>query len=228
MKLYLIVPFIIFINSAGNSQNNSGTAQSPTIEQLMQEKIRLLKNGALLVRLQTKENSIMALRDAGNQDLADQVELKQTTLNKELIKAFRENYNFSEVYFFQSQYSEPLLKDRIEEVVFVNDDLNPDPAIKCTKKDYLTAEINVLDPDTAAYFESYYFGYGGVKKSYSGGPDMGFEALKIMNKHFVQLKDPFPYYVRTYDAELNTGKLDKIVAKMNKKLVEFYEKNKEK
>jgi len=191
----------------------------------MQQKIILLKNGALLVRLQTKENSISALREAGNEKVASQVAEKQIAFNKNIISAFRKNFTFCDVYFFESRYSEMVLNGRYDQVVFVNDSLQADPNIKCTKE-FLTAEFSVLEADTAAYFESDYFGYGGANKSYHGGPDLGFDVLKIMNNKFVQLRDPFPYYVRTYDPMPVMEKLERVVVKMNKKLNSFYESGK--
>ena len=132
--LLLLVPVSL-------SAQDSSLTKHMTLEQLMEEKIRELKNGALLVRLQTKETSISALRKAGNDEQANQVEAKQTTYNKEIIAAFKSDFNFCPVYFFQSHYTENLKAGNFEEVVFVNDSLVPDPDIRCTQTVYLTAEF---------------------------------------------------------------------------------------
>lgn len=225
----LIVLLLSPVFLIAQDQNLSGNM---TLEQLMEEKIRELKNGALLVRLQTKENSISALRRAGNEEQANQVEAKQAAYNKEIIAAFKSDFNFCPVYFFQSHYTEYILAGNLDEVVFVNDSLVPDPDIRCTQTVYLTAEFGPLDPDTAAYYEGRYYDYSkeGLSKqtSYYGGADMGFDALKIMNNQFLQLKKPFPYYVRTFDSLPVERKLSKAVAKMNKQLTDYYKEHKTK
>jgi hypothetical protein len=201
------------------------------IESLMAEKIRMLKNGALLVRLQTKENSINALRDAGNQETADKVEKQQQQFNKNLIAAFRNKYDFSPVYFFTSNYSEALLSGNLDKVVFVNDSVLPDPSIRITQTGFLIAEAGALEPDTAAYFEDQYYDYSSnlaKKESYYGSSNMGIDAIRIMNNKFVQLKGPFPYYVRLYSSLPVERDLQKAVEKLNKKLSAYYEQKKEK
>jgi hypothetical protein len=56
---------------------------------------------------------------------------------------------------------------------------------------------------------------------------MGFDALIISSDKFIQLRRPFPYYVRTRDAMPKSKVIFKTVAKMNKKLHRFYlKKNK--
>ena len=55
---------------------------------------------------------------------------------------------------------------------------------------------------------------------------MGFDALKIMNSQFLQLKKPFPYYVRTYDSLPVERKLSKAVAKMNQQQDDYYKEHK--
>ena len=190
----------------------------------MKEKLLHLKSGALLVRLQTKENSIKALRKAGNEKLANKVEKKQTKFNKSLIAAFRVEFNFCPVYFFQSQYSEQLLNDQLEQVILVNDNSEPDSSVKCVSNNYLTADISYLEQDSIAYFQQNYYTPDGVKKSYSGGPNLGFKIFKIMDHHFIQLIDPFPYYVRTVNFLYIKRKLTNVAKRMDKKLTIYDEK----
>jgi hypothetical protein len=220
----LLVPEFVL---AQNQQSD----KKMSIDELMQEKIRLLKDGALLVRLQTKTNSINALKQAGNIEKANQVEVQQKTFNKTVIAAFRSQFNFCPVYFFESQYSEKLLEGKMEEVIFLNDNLQPDQSIHIAQKEFLTAEIGPIESDTAAYFDDKHYDYSGKglekEKGYYSGADMGFDALKIMNSRFVQLKKPFPYYVRTYDPYPSEKKLKKVVTKMNTQLTDYYLRNKQ-
>ncbi len=229
-SLTSLIMMILLLAPVSLSAQDLSFTRNMTLEQLMEEKIRKLKNGALLVRLQTKEQSIDALRKAGNEEQARQVEAKQIAYNKEVIAAFRKEFTFCPVYFFPSQYSDTLRSGAVNSVVFVNDSLVPDPSIRVLQTDFLTAEFGTLDPDTVAYYEGKYYDYSGdgldKQKSYYGGADMGFAALRIMNSYFVQLKKPFPYYVKTYESLPVERKMAKAVAKMNKQLEEYYKLNK--
>jgi hypothetical protein len=51
---------------------------------------------------------------------------------------------------------------------------------------------------------------------------MGFGALVIKSDQFIQLKKPFPYYVRTFDSLPIKRSPKTVVKKMNKKLHRFY------
>src|SRR4030095_4464828 len=221
-RFYLLFPLLIFIYAEGFSQGKTSDSRKPSIDNLMQDRIRQLKNGALLVRLQTKEYAINALRKAGNEKIANRVESEQFVFNKALIAAFRSNFTFCPVYFFQSQHSEHLLNDHPEAVVFMDDNMKPDSSVKCISNFFLTADIGTLEQDTATYFDRSYYAYNGIQKTYSGGPDIGIEVFKIMDNHFVQLCDPFPYYVRTFNYIYVKRKLTNVAKRMNKKLTKYY------
>lgn len=211
------------------AQDKPQSANKPSIEQLMGENIRKLKSGMLLVRLQTKENSVSALRKAGQEAQAAQVEKKQAAYNLEIIAAFRSSFKFCPVYFFSSSYSELVRAGNLAEVVFVNDSLLPDPSIKPDRSGFLTAEFGILEPDTAAYFQGHYYYYGEQgreeRSAYAGGADQRLPVLRIMDERFVQLTDPFPYYVRTYQEQPDEKKINKAVVKMNARLAQFYDRN---
>ena len=60
------------------------------------------------------------------------------------------------------------------------------------------------------------------KETYS--TSLGFEALIIKDKNFIQLKKPFPYYVRTFSSLFRPIKRTKseTVRKMNNDLISYY------
>ena len=111
----------------------------------------------------------------------------------------------------------------------MNDSMQPDPSIKVSQSNFLTAEFGSLDPDTSSYYEGRYYEYGDSgmqnKNAYYSGADMGFDVFKIMNTNFIQLKKPFPYYVRTYDSMPVKKKISKAVEKMDKELALYYKMN---
>jgi len=57
----------------------------------------------LLARLQTRELAINALRKAGKEAEANEIEKLQKAINKDILKAFRLNFKFAPVYFFMQQ-----------------------------------------------------------------------------------------------------------------------------
>ena len=196
---------------------------------LTKEQINQLKDGALFVRLQTKKKSINAFRKAGNDKLADKIETKQRNYNLKIASAFKTNFTFCPIYFFFSDYSRDIRERHFDNVVFLTDSLLADSTIKFTKKHFLTAEFGTIEQDTAKYYSQNSIesdGNWSVKRvdNYYGRPHMGFGALIIKSDQFIQLRRPFPYYVRTFDSFPIKRKPKKTVKKMNKKLNRFYKR----
>ena len=225
LSILLLVVMAQTVVRAQEKKDAKRPSQRNQNKMRMKEQIKKLKEGVLLVRLQTKENSIIALRKIGRDDLANKTVTKQIDYNLEIISAFRKNFTFCPTYFFFSNYSDSILSKQINGIIFLNDSLKPDPIIKLNNNNFLTAEFGIIEQDTAKYFESYYYYSSGNglerRSSYYGGPDMRFGVLKIMSEQLIQLKRPFPYYVRTYTKR----KLSKVVSLMNRKLISYYVKN---
>lgn len=196
---------------------------------LAKEQIIQLKEGALLVRLQTKKNSINALRKIGKGELADEIEAQQRNYNLKIISAFKNNFDFCPTYFFFSDYSQNILERQFDKVMFLSDSLHTDTTIKFNKGHFLTAEFGTIEQDTAKYFSHYSYesdqnGSSKPVSNYYGGSNIGFGALIIKSDQLIQLRRPFPYYVRTFDSLPIKRRLDKTVGKMNKKLHQFYDR----
>ncbi len=192
MKFILYLLIIPIIGLSQNTINHSKKA-------ITKQQINQLHDGALLVRLITKKNAITTLRNMGNHKLADEKESEQITLNKTIIYAFRNHFNFCPVYFFYSDYTEAIKNNKLNDIIFLNDSLNLDPKIIFKESSFLTAEFTLID-------------------------NADFEALIIKDKQFVQLKRPFPFYVRTFDSLSNKKKLNQIIITMNDRLENFYKK----
>jgi len=192
-----------------------------------------LKEGSLLVRLQTKAPTIAALRSKGKNNEADNLELQQADMNQSIVTAFREKFSFCPVYFFYS-YDSPFVNEKqFDKVTFLNEHLKTDTTIKFAGNFFLTAEFGTIDQDTTARFDSYYYTRTerGLEKRalYYGGCNMGFGALIVKSDIFVQLHKPFPYYVRTFETVPFIVNTNHVVSKMNKKLNKYYlRKNKSK
>ncbi|MEZ4885706.1 MAG: hypothetical protein R3E32_13315 [Chitinophagales bacterium] len=171
--------------------------------------IQKLQNGALLVRLKTRQNTIDAFKKNGYLKMANQVEMDQKEKNKKLMDAFRQNFNFCKVYFFYSEDSKKILEETYEGI-FLNKNLEKDAGIVLKEDFILTAEVgNIvkdhisMDPDGTEYAPN-----SGMSES----------LLIIKDIEFQQLRRPFPYYVKAEDRFI-----DKKVAKLNKRLHRFHE-----
>ena len=191
--------------------------------------IELLKEGVLLIRLQNKQNTIAALKKVKRFKEADKVEYQQKELNLQYIQAFRSHFNFCKVYFFYSNQSQNIIDKKYHDVIFLNDSLAEDSTIKISTENIFTGEFSNLEQDTTSYFSRTIKEDGNKKlATYYGGPDFNFEVLAIKSNQFVQLRDPFPYYVRTFrDLPLQRSALT-TVAMMNRRLHHYYYKQQRK
>ena len=209
--------------------------------------IKRLKSGVLLIRLRTSTNTINALRQAGKNDKADKLQVKQEAENKKIINAFKNYFSFCDVRFFSSNHSQ-LVKEKQFNHIFLNDSLAIDTSIKLDAQvPFLVAEFGYIEPDTNKIFSHYAYEpaeNGNLKKTakhYSTSTEIDFYALRIMDENFIQLNKPFPYYTRTTDKTVQlhessfllvrpTGSIflprtyEKTVARMSSKLEKFYYK----
>lgn len=206
--IFTILLFISMVTFGQENVDPISTNQKTTTEQSnsskkenteqAREQITQLLEGALLVRLQTKNKSITALREKGNDKLADKIETDQKKHNMEIVSAFRTLFDFCPVYFFFSDDSQNIKKGKLDQVAFLSESLIPDTNIHFSKTYFLTAE------------------FGRTEQGKSFG------ALVIMDSRFSQLKRPFPYYVRTFESLPIKRSIHRTVLMMNRKLHKFY------
>lgn len=205
------------------------------------DEIQRLKNGVLLLRLQTMEPGIQALRERGMVDEADKVEENQKDFNLNLVKSLRKEYKFSRLEFFYSYHS-PQVKNKELKGIFLNDSLQLDTSIKVNPdEEIFTASFRQIDRDTTSHFAYQNFYSQDPSKAaevFYGGPDFKFNALVLMNDQFEQLHKPFPYYTRLLNYSLKshaTGRIlqfpflwhkkydfDRAIRTFNWKLESFY------
>lgn len=235
MYKILIVLFLLFISAVGISQETPVKKKKTSFRRQLKASTKVqineLKDGALLVRLQTKKNAINALRKIGKNTQADELEKKQAEYNSNIISAFKTKFIFCPTYFFFSNYSKNIREKEFDQVVFLNDSLLADTTLKFDNKKFLIAEFGTIEQDTAKYFSYHSIepdpnNNWSVKKvnNYYGGPNMGFEALIIRDDKFIQLRHPFPYFIRTRNKMPKKRILVKAVKRMDKKLFKFYKR----
>ena len=185
-------------------------------------------NKILLVRLMSRSVSIEALRKSNYNDLADKIEHKQKAYNLKITTAFRNEFKFCPVYFFSSEYSDLVRGNQLGQVKLMNSFLEYGTIADTNGKEYLTAEFGTLDSDTAVYQDGAYYMPAENKSDkvsrYYSKPNMNINALVIMSDQLIQLRRPFPYYVRTFGFWPLKRRPKKVVRKMNRKLHKYYRK----
>ena len=170
-----------------------------------QENIKKMKNGVLLVRLDFKLDKIDYYNKFGNNKAALKLQKKQLKENKHIVLAFRELFKYCPVFFYAVQDSRLMFDNKMNEIVFYNDECIPDTSIKVLTDDYFLGEFGQVTDDT----------------TYTDGSNTAISAFVIQDKKFNQLKEPFPYYV-WYNP---FGKMKKRyrlpLIKMNRKLEDY-------
>ena len=184
-----------------------------------------LKKGCLLVMLHHNQNKIDALKSIGREADAALSRDQQIAKNKALIKSFREQFNFCPVYFFMNSQANDLVEKGIDAIIFVDDSLRQDPSIKPCMEKFLLAEFANMQMDTGKYFDGYSLSNADTgemlrPKYYSTSTYM-YQALIIESPQLVQLKRPFPYFVRIIENDQKVYNHEKVIMKLNSRLIRF-------
>jgi hypothetical protein len=98
LLLFMLAHSSVFARESDSKK----TSYRKQVKIFMKEEIKKLKNGVLLVRLQTKENTIAGLKQRGREDLASEIEQAQINYNKEIIGALNVISNFVRHTFFSA------------------------------------------------------------------------------------------------------------------------------
>ncbi len=146
--------------------------------------IDLLKKGVLVVRLESKSNNIKKLTESIelediDQRLRRQLKVQRAQMisdrdkfNKDLMKAFYKEYDFSDFVFMMDTSSVHLL-DGVTEGIFLDKLGNPDPTISIKGKTPFIMRVGKLSSETTT----------------------GIEALIVSDIELNDMQRPFPYYI---------------------------------
>lgn len=210
-KKLLLISLILFVGFNSKAQKT----KKRDLVKVAENQILGLKNGVLLVRLQSSSNSILALKKRSHNQAAARIEAEQKAENKAIIAAFKEYFPFCKVYFFMADSSEKI-SNREFENLFVNQNLKLDTSIHLPKETFfliaeyckLESEINYI-PDSVNAANIY-------------GTEMSFPVLSLKDENLNQLKRPFPFYTKTTILGQRKSKKQS-VKDLNKKLTKYYE-----
>ena len=159
------------------------------------EKVKILKEGMLLVRLHNSEGKIAKLIELGQEEEARKTEAEQREKNKRIIQAFDESFDYCPVYYFYAGHSQKVRYRQLDGIL-MNKSLEIDSTLNLEDTPFLIAEFGE-----------------------AGDSDVGLflPGLVVMDYQFTPLSKPFPYFVRT--TFMSTKKeAEKAVKTLNRKL----------
>ena len=150
--------------------------------------VEILKNNALLVRLNTSNSKIGLLKNAGKLAEAEKERQMTAEKNRKTMEAFRERYDFSKVYFFYTDAADALKHGRFDEVELFDAGMRPVSDRSFLKRGYLVAAF-------ASVYQDQTYVEGTDNARYAVAGTSGLPALVVMDAEYIQLRTPFPYRV---------------------------------
>lgn len=222
MKFIFILSFLL-LNFTGWSQKDtfrSGIDSKRKERSDANFHIKELKSSVILFRLNTNSKEIEYYQQHNNHNAANELIENTKTFNQKIVQSFRAKFDFCPIYFFDERSSTEIVNGKLENVIFLNDQLQIDSTIQLansisfylmeysfTKND---AQKLASEQDSASYYDI---------------QNTGIPAFVLMDKNFMQLsyQDPFPYYVKISNRYLSLKKMEGKVAVWNREISQFYE-----
>jgi hypothetical protein len=215
MKRYTIGALIlgIVLLTAWNPEDDYSLRYGKWKKQYAQQQIKALKDGGvMLVRLHTRNKAIDLHRKNGQHDIANKIEDEQYQENKSILAAFDQYFNFAPVYFFYSDDTEKI-KTGNTAGVFLNNKLMATDSIIPNLGFFMVAEFGPLEGETRVIPGDTLV----ALPDYVPGEILE-RALVIRDHNFMQMRAPFPYYLRA----AIKNKPEKQVNRMNEQLYSYY------
>jgi len=224
-----ILLFIVSLTFAQERATVPGLIDHRKQRQAAAEKnIIALKEGVLLVRLNFQKQKIAYFEKYNNTKEVAKIKEKALKVNTEIIDAFNTYFKFCKVYFFAMDDSRKVLDGKLDEVSFYNKDGVEDPSIKYTGDNFFVGEFGYIEQDTTSYYKGSTPSTNNDKdpegKTYYGGSKNNKSAFVIRDRNFIQLRDPFPYYVGYKYFGTLKSRYRSPIRKLNEKLVSYLSK----
>jgi len=191
-----------------------------------------LREGILLVRLITMQNTIYALQQAGESEKARQVKATVDAENQRIIEAF-DAFQFTKVYFFYDMHTAKVMEGKLDSVL-MDKYLNPVPVPRYQGLHYI-AEFGQYESDRRSYQvrrDPQYLIENNIALDSTAAwisyadKGLGIGGLVVMNSQFITLDAPFPTFTPITNKTLfkDEKKYEKAVIKLNEALTMLYYK----
>jgi len=174
-SIKVLLLFLIGIIQANGQELNS--------TKIAIQQINQLRNGILLVQLDSKQTEIFILKKQGKKAMAEALEKEQYLNNKEICYAFNSYFDFCPVFYFYKAYATELRDKNFEKIVLLDETLEPAYKVDLSDENYWIAEWGFNTPNVA-------------KCDLQPADYKGFSGLFILDDQFVQLNLPFPGAVK--------------------------------
>lgn len=198
MKLVIVIFLLVSQSSFG--QLSEVLNKRDRADSIAKSNIKLLKDGALLIRLQSRRKLLSSLLRKGDSAGFREQNRVIALEHLEIVNAVRSNYLFSAYYFFYSHHSGRIKNEEFEGVL-------------------LNESFQVIDGNVDGFLvlDPYSIEFSSMNSHQAG--------LCVLDGSFKQLTRPFPYYVRKRDAlSFFRRDLFEMIALFQKKL-EFSARN---
>ncbi|MEO9258039.1 MAG: hypothetical protein ABI207_06630 [Crocinitomicaceae bacterium] len=206
MKIYTILFLALFgTYFTSFAQKNGGGKERADAD------LKALHNGYLFFQLFDREDTKNSIRNHLGEKAVQQYEAEEKEKQDNLMKAFRENYTFSKVLFFYSHDKEKIKNNDFSSVKFYTDSNQLVSNDTIDFSHFFIGEVSRIEIDSSIYTDE-----KGVEHK---TPNYSFSALIVRDRNFVQLGNPFPYYVRTMEGmPLLQKKSYRLIASFQNKL----------
>ena len=151
------------------------------------KKIEIVKKNVILFRLHSSENKIKYLEKKKDKVAVKKELNKVKAINDEIYLAFKNHFDFCDVYFFYPSEASNLKSGNYDEVALMDEDAKVVMDKEFLKNGYLVSTFGFAYGDEIIHETN-------SDRSRLGGTG-GYPALVVMDQDYIQLGNPFPYRV---------------------------------
>lgn len=185
MKITLV--FLLFV-SASFSQDLPRLEERKKATAVAKEHLKEMQSGFLLVRLDDKKTEIDYYLKYKNDTEAKRIEAKQEKINEQIRLAFTKYFTMCPVYYFNMSDTRNLLDKKYDQVKVYDAFGQKVSSVDLSSGKFYVAEFGMANQDEVTNDENVNDGEYTER--------MAVSALVIRTSELLELRDPFPYFVR--------------------------------
>ena len=185
MKHILLFILIASNVSAQGLSNIEGKANAMEVAK---KNLQDLKSGFLLVRLEDKKTEIEYYQKYNNTAEAEKIKNKQDNIDEQIRLAFTKYFTMCPVYYFKMNDTRNLLDEKYDEIKVYDDKGEIALNVDLASGNFFIAEFGVANQDEVTNEEDVNDGVYMERLALS--------ALVIRQSNMLELRDPFPYFVK--------------------------------
>ena len=185
MKITLIL--LLFVYTAFG-QDSPRVEQKKKASAEAKEHLKEMQSGFLLVRLEDNKTEIDYFLKYKNDTEAKRIEAKQEKINEQIRLAFTKYFTMCPVYYFNMSDTRNLLDKKYDQVKVYDAFGQKVSSMDLSAGKFYVAEFGIANQDEVTNNENVNEGEYTER--------MAISALVIRTNTMLELRDPFPYFVR--------------------------------